>query len=72
MSASSRVVAVSRSAPELTSVQLTERHAADLARLGRFLGRLQESGYFGKVTLSLQNGKLVELRTEQVLKIDDL
>jgi hypothetical protein len=67
-----RVVAVSRRSPELSSGELSERHAADLARLGRFLGRLQDSGYFGKVTLSLQNGKLVELKTEQVLKIDDL
>jgi hypothetical protein len=69
---SGRVVSVSRQAPELTGAQLSERHAADLARLGRFLGRLQDSGYFGKVTVVLQNGKLVELRTEQTLKVDDL
>lgn len=55
-----------------SSEQVTERRAADLARIGRFLSRLQDSGYFGKVTISLQNGKMVELRTEQVLKVDEL
>jgi hypothetical protein len=40
--------------------------------VGRFLGRLQDKGYFGKVTISFQNGKLVELRTEQTLKVDEL
>jgi len=52
--------------------ELEERRAADLARVGRFIGRLQGSGFFGKITISLQNGKLVELRTEQALKIDEL
>lgn len=65
-------MAVSRPAPELTTEQIAVRHAADLARIGRFLGRLQDSGYFGKVTISLVDGNLVELRTEQVIKVGDL
>lgn len=58
--------------PVDTPEQLEERRSADLARVGRFLARLQSSGYFGRVTITLQNGKLVELRTEQTLKVDDL
>jgi hypothetical protein len=58
--------------PPDTAEELTTRRAADLARVGRFLGRLQDEGYFGKVMLSMQNGKLVELRIEQVMKVEDL
>jgi hypothetical protein len=58
--------------PEPTQEELDSRRAADLARVGRFIGRLQEQAFFGKVTVSFQNGKLVELRTEQVVKVDEL
>jgi hypothetical protein len=73
MTTASKLVGVpARRAADPTVEELDERRAADLARVGRFIGRLQASGYFGKITINLQNGKLVELRTEQVLKVDDL
>ncbi len=58
--------------PEPTQEELETRRAADLARIGRFIGRLQDQAFFGKVTVSFQNGKLTELRTEQVVKVDEL
>ncbi len=60
-----------RRAPE-TKEDLEARRAADLARIGRYIGTLQDAGLFGKVTLTFQNGRLCELRTEQVMKVDDL
>lgn len=68
----SKLATVAPRRPPESVEELDERRAADLARVGRFLARLQASGYFGKVTVSLQNGKLVELRTEQVLKVEEL
>lgn len=44
----------------------------DIVRVARFLRRLSEAHYFGKVTLSFQSGKITDLRAEQVMKIDDL
>jgi hypothetical protein len=58
--------------PVETQEEIGARRVADLARIGRYIGRLQDAGYFGKVTLSFQNGRLCELRTEQVMKVDDL
>jgi hypothetical protein len=66
-----KLSAVSRR-PESTPEELDERRASGLARVGRLIGRLQASGFFGKITVSLQNGVIVEVRNEQVLKVDDL
>lgn len=41
-------------------------------RLERFIRRLVGAGFFGKFTVSMQNGKVTEVRTEQVLKTDEL
>lgn len=61
-----------RSAPELTPAELEERRGADLARVGRFLGRLQAAGFFGTVTVHLEQGRLTRLVTEQSQRVDDL
>lgn len=58
--------------PAVTEGELTEQQAADLARIGRYIAKLQGNGFFGKLILSLQNGKLCELKVEQVLKVGDL
>jgi hypothetical protein len=58
--------------PPETKEELESRRVSDLARIGRYIGTLQDAGYFGKVTLTFQNGRLCELRTEQVMKVDDL
>jgi hypothetical protein len=71
MSGGAKLATVARR-PAETPEALAEKRAEDLARVGRFLGRLQDKGYFGKVTISFQNGKLVELRTEQTLKVEEL
>ena len=72
MSPPPKLAPVRRAAEPLSHEELEVRRAADLARVGRYIGRLQEAGYFGKVTLSFQDGRLHELRTEQVIKVDDL
>jgi hypothetical protein len=43
-----------------------------LARAGRFLRRLVEAEYFGRVTFRVQAGKIVEVQTDQTMKIDEL
>ncbi len=45
---------------------------ASIARIARFVRRLSDAKFFGKLTLSFQNGKITDLRTEQSMKIDDL
>lgn len=65
---SAKPVSIRRETPE----EIAQRQAEDLARVGNFIAKLQEKGYFGKVTLSFQNGRIIDLRTEQVLKVDDL
>lgn len=49
-----------------------DRIALDLAKAGRFLRRLAESGYFGKVTFNMQNGRFVEVKTEQTMKMSEI
>lgn len=48
--------------------ELSHEQAADLAKIGRFYVNLQKRRFFGKVTFAMQNGKLVEVRTEEVQK----
>lgn len=43
-----------------------------LARLLRFLERTAASDFFGRITVSFQNGRLGEIKIEQVLKPDEL
>ena len=43
-----------------------------IARLLRYLERQSASGFFGKVTVSFQNGKVCDVKTEQNRKLDEL
>lgn len=43
-----------------------------LARLTRYLERLAAEGFFGKVTVSFQNGRACDVRVEQTHKLDEL
>ena len=51
----------------------TDRSKTSLdPRLTRFLEKLSAGQFFGKVVLSFQNGKAVDVRIEQTKKLDEL
>jgi hypothetical protein len=54
----------------------TERRSADgvrvFERLHRFLDKLGGSGFFGKITISFQNGKVHDIKIEQTRKLEEL
>jgi len=41
-------------------------------RLARYFDRLAAGGFYGKVTVSFQNGKVHDVRIEQTKKLDEL
>jgi hypothetical protein len=41
-------------------------------RLFRYLEKLSHGGFFGKVVVSFQNGKVSDVRVEQNKKLEDL
>ena len=41
-------------------------------RLARFFEKLSAGQFFGKVVVSFQNGKAVDVRIEQTKKLDEL
>jgi hypothetical protein len=41
-------------------------------RLYRYLDRLCDTSFFGKVVLSFQNGKVCDIRVEQTKKLEEL
>ena len=43
-----------------------------IGRLLRYLERQSAAGFFGKVTVSFQNGKVCDVRTEQTRRLDEL
>ena len=43
-----------------------------IERLLRFFERLAGSAFFGKVTVSFQNGRVCDIRIEQTKKLDEL
>lgn len=43
-----------------------------LERVFRFLERVGQPGFFGKVVVSFQNGKVCEVRLEQTHKPDEI
>ena len=55
----------------LTEAEREENHRVSVDKIVEFLGGLRKKKYFGKVTLSIENGTITSLRTEQVIKIDD-
>jgi hypothetical protein len=48
-----------------------DEHEA-MARLTRYLERLAADGFFGKVTVSFQNGRACDVKIEQTHKLDEL
>ena len=57
--------------PRATDRTGTTEKALD-ARLVRYLERLAAGGFFGKVVMSFQNGKEMDVRIEQTRKVDEL
>ena len=47
------------------------RRALDV-RLLRFLEKLSAGSFFGKVVVSFQSGKVIDVRTEQTRKLEEL
>lgn len=43
-----------------------------IERLLRFLERLAAGSFFGKVTISFQNGRVCDVKIEQTKKLDEL
>jgi hypothetical protein len=43
-----------------------------IERLLRFFEKLASDGFFGKVTVSFQNGRVCDIKIEQTKKLDDL
>jgi hypothetical protein len=43
-----------------------------IERLLRFLEKLAAGGFFGKVTISFQNGRVCDVKIEQTKKLDEL
>jgi len=41
-------------------------------RLFRYLEKLSNGGFFGKVVVSFQNGKVSDVKIEQTKKLEDL
>lgn len=52
-----------------TTPQATPRR---LERLHQYLERLGESGFYGKVVVSFQNGKVQDIKVEQTKKLEEL
>jgi len=49
-----------------------DHDAPPIERLFRYLEQLSTSAFFGKVSVSFQNGKVCDVRTEQTKKIEEL
>ena len=43
-----------------------------IERLFRFLEKLAAGSFFGKVTISFQNGRVCDVKIEQTKKLDEL
>jgi len=42
------------------------------SRLVRYLERLSAGGFYGKVVVSFQNGRAIDVKIEQTRKLDEL
>jgi len=49
-----------------------DRVRSPIERLLRFLDKLASSSFFGKVTVSFQNGRVSDVKIEQTKKLDEL
>jgi hypothetical protein len=41
-------------------------------RFHRFFDRIAANGFYGKISVSLQNGRITDVRVEQTRKLDEL
>jgi hypothetical protein len=55
-----------------TSPSRDDRVRSPIERLLRFLDKLASSGFFGKVVVNFQNGRVCDIRIEQTKKLDEL
>ena len=46
--------------------------ANPISKLLRYLERQSASGFYGRVTVTFQHGKVSDVRTEQTRKLDEL
>jgi hypothetical protein len=56
----------------ISDPRATDRQSPNHERLFRYLEKLSKSGFYGKVTVSFQHGKVCDIRTEQSHKLEDL
>ena len=47
-------------------------HGAVDPRVLRFLEKLATGNFYGKVVMAFQNGKILDVKTEQTRKLDEL
>jgi hypothetical protein len=58
--------------PRATDRPSQNSNPSPIDRLLRYLERLSQGGFFGKVVVSFQNGKVSDIRIEQSKKLEDL
>ena len=52
--------------------RMSGRPASSIERLLRYLDGLAHDGFYGKVLVSFQNGKVHDIKIEQTKKLDEL
>ncbi|KAB2896201.1 MAG: hypothetical protein F9K40_14940 [Kofleriaceae bacterium] len=50
----------------------TDPSPRHLDRLSRYLEKLAHAGFFGKVVVSFQHGKVCDIRVEETKKLEEL
>jgi hypothetical protein len=50
----------------------TDPSKQPIDRLSRYLEKLQHAGFFGKVVVSFQHGKVCDVRIEETKKLEEL
>ena len=56
----------------MNSVAAQREIRSPIERLLRFLEKLAAGSFFGKVTISFQNGRVCDVKIEQTKKLDEL
>lgn len=56
----------------MNGVATTREIRSPIERLLRFLEKLAAGEFFGKVTISFQNGRVCDVKIEQTKKLDEL
>lgn len=65
MSASTRPIRKS-------AVDDAEERQRQLAKLGLFIEKLMGAGFYGRITIAFQSGNVMDVRTEQVTKLEEM